>query len=481
MRQGIKMKIIIAIAVTAISLITAATVAGCSGGKQSMGESVGDKPTFTEKPEEDGREETPVMNKVVYFVVDGKTVETVKCASLESIRYPKAPEKQGYTVKWSEKAEEIAEGKYRITAEYIAKEYKMIFDINGERYEKIYTIEMGELTAPEVDLPIGYEAEWGELRFEYEEREYVGTVIAKKYTVRYTVDGETVGIRTVNINTYKGGHPAVPEKRGYDGEWEEYELPRENTEEIEVKAKYTAKEYTAKYEVDGKVICELKRTIEDGIAEPAIPEREHYEGKWTVYEKIGEYVTLRPEYKAKEYKLTYTVDGEKVAERKYTVEQSKGEISEPEVPIKEGYEGKWEEYELSEGGDREIRAEYKEANYEGEYEFEKNEDGTWGIAEYKKTGERVAKVPAKYKGKAVTKINNAAFRYKDELEEIELPESVSEIERAAVIGCKQLKVIRVRNKECKIHELAIHNSGEAKIEYVTQPQTTIIYNLKRKT
>ena len=136
---------------------------------------------------------------------------------------------------------------------------------------------------------------------------------------------------------------------------------------------------------------------------------------------------------------------------------------------------------MSDGGDREIRAEYKEANYEGEYEFEKNEDGTWGIAEYKKTGERVAKVPATYKGKAVTKINNAAFRYKDELEEIELPESVSEIERAAVIGCKQLKVIRVRNKECKIHELAIHNSGEAKIEYVTQPQTTIIYNLKRKT
>ena len=462
MKKAVALAVIIIIATAAIAIVS-----GC--GKQASTDAA-TTPAFGVKPEEtEGENNTtprPLSN-VVYFVCEGKTLEIVKCADMENIKYPSAPEKRGYTVKWSEEAEKLAEGKYKITAEYTAVNYELTFSIDGKKYKISYNVEMGEIRAPEIEMPLGYEAEWGELEFDYADREYEGEMKLKKYKVKYESEGRTVKEMTVDIINYKELIPAVPEKEGYTGKWEDVELPADNREKVIIKAEYTAKEYTATFKADGEAVAKVKFTVEGEIQEPKVPERKHYNGKWGEYEIRAEDIEIEAEYKAKEYTLTYTADGEKVGERKYTVESNKSEISEPEVPKKAGYRGKWEEYEISDGGDREIKAEYEKEDSGSEsgnkYEYELNTDGTWSIVRYNGSEEKEVEIPKEYGGRAVTKVNNAAFSYKEEIEVVIVPENVKEIERAAFIGCRNIKRIEVRNNDCKVHALAIHDCGGAEI------------------
>ena len=107
------------------------------------------------------------------------------------------------------------------------------------------------------------------------------------------------------IVTYADGEnkedftPAVPNKKYYDGVWEDFE-PENNQTQI-VNAKYTAIKYTVTFKADGKTIDKQTYTVENkSITEPKVPEKEGYTGKWkdynlnggdrtviAVYEKIG--------------------------------------------------------------------------------------------------------------------------------------------------------------------------------------------------
>lgn len=134
-------------------------------------------------------------------------------------------------------------------------------------------------------------------------------------TVTYTVAKETEvalykitfrsGVADDIIVAYADGEnkadftPAVPNKKYYEGVWEDFE-PENNQTQI-VNAKYTAIKYTVTFKADGKTVDKQTYTVENkNVTEPKVPEKEGYTGKWkdynlnggdrtviAVYEKIG--------------------------------------------------------------------------------------------------------------------------------------------------------------------------------------------------
>ena len=169
--------------------------------------------------------------------------------------------------------------------------------------------------------------------------------------VTFVADGETV-----RVIVYKNGaesiiEPAVPEKAGYTGAWEAYEL----NGNITVNAVYTAIEYTATYMADGEVVATVAYTVENAPEAPEVPAKDFYTGAWEEVEMVGD-ITINAVYTAIEYTVTFMADGEVVATVPYTVEST--EITVPEVPAKEGYGATWENFALA-GGDLTVNAVYK--------------------------------------------------------------------------------------------------------------------------
>ena len=138
------------------------------------------------------------------------------------------------------------------------------------------------------------------------------------------------------------------------------------------------KEYTATFTADGKTLGTAKFTIDtESIKdkEPAIPEKEGYNGAWAAYTLGKEDITVEAVYTAVEYKAVFTDDtGKTVAEVPYTTETES--ITAPAVPQKTGYIGEWEEYTLKLGGIT-VKAVYTEVPTEG------FEEGAETDSEYK--------------------------------------------------------------------------------------------------
>lgn len=65
---------------------------------------------------------------------------------------------------------------------------------------------------------------------------------------------------------------------------------------------------------------------------------------------------VNAKYTAIAYTVTFKADGKTVDTQTYTVENKN--ITEPKVPEKEGYTGKWKDYNLN-GGDRTVIAVYE--------------------------------------------------------------------------------------------------------------------------
>ena len=121
-------------------------------------------------------------------------------------------------------------------------------------------------------------------------------------TVTYTVAKETEvtlykitfrsGVAEDIIVTYTDGEdkadftPGVPKKKYYEGAWEDFD-PENNQTQI-VNAKYTAITYTVTFKSDGKTVDRQTYTVENkNITEPKVPEKTGYTGKWKEYDLNG--------------------------------------------------------------------------------------------------------------------------------------------------------------------------------------------------
>ena len=124
----------------------------------------------------------------------------------------------------------------------------------------------------------------------------------------------------------------------------------------------TAK-YTVTYMVDGETVATREYTEDNtGFPVPIVPEKKGYSGRWEYVELDGGNKTVNAIYTVVAYTVTFKAGGATLALYPYTVEDY-ADVVAPEVPKKAHYIGEWSEYDLSEGGNQTVYAVYKAIPY----------------------------------------------------------------------------------------------------------------------
>lgn len=109
-------------------------------------------------------------------------------------------------------------------------------------------------------------------------------VVMYAAVLSYEIDGEEVGRSIQFAENPVKQTLNIPEKEGYTSKWSEIDM-----ENFKVYAIYTPKEYEAVFKADGNIVESVLYTVETAkIKEPEVPEKAGYTGKWETYElKIG--------------------------------------------------------------------------------------------------------------------------------------------------------------------------------------------------
>lgn len=286
--------------------------------------------------------------------------------NMSEIVFPEIPDDlkmDHYTVDWNKTAADVTLGGCDVNPVWTAIEYKVTFVADGKTVAEIpYTVETESIEAPAVPVKEGYGGKWATYTLDGGNKTVEAIYTLGEYTVTFMAGGVEVGKDTYTITDKTVTEPAVPAKEHYEnGRWESYTL---TTGDITVNAVYDAIEYTVTFKADGVQVGEvLTYTVENTtITEPEVPAKEHYEnGAWESYELNGGNVTVNATYTAIEYTVTFLNEAsETVGTATYTLENTA--ISEPAVPEKTGYTGKWADYALS-GGDVSVRPEYTANTY----------------------------------------------------------------------------------------------------------------------
>ena len=193
-----------------------------------------------------------------------------------TVAAPTAPEKVGYTflgwyngdVEYDFSAEVVAN--ITLTAKWEAIEYSVVFKADGVQVGETltYTVENKNITAPAVPAKDGYTGAWEAYELTIGDVEVNAVYSVITYNVVFMADGVQVGdTLTYTVENKAVTAPAVPEKEGYNGAWEAYELTIGN---VTVNAVYTIKTYTVTLSVNG---VEKTVSVNHGDA-VALPELE---------------------------------------------------------------------------------------------------------------------------------------------------------------------------------------------------------------
>lgn len=263
------------------------------------------------------------------------------------------------------------------------------------------------------------------------------------YNVSFVADGVIVDTRTYTLNDPSVSEPDVPDKNGYAGSWETYKL---TGGDITVNAVYTPIVYPVRFYDGETLLYETTYTVENtDISVPDIPNKIGTTGRWSEFTLTGGEVNVYVIYEYVKYTVTFIADGIIVGECVYDVNSP--EITPPQVPVKDGYSGVWEEYELNYTNTT-VNAVYTpnpiktpETVFTDEqglcYELI---DGVYTVTGY--TGNATCiEIPEQAFGVPVAIIGDNAFESNCTFSEIKLNDNITGIGDYAFYGCTGLQRI----------------------------------------
>ncbi len=199
--------------------------------------------------------------------------------------------------------------------------------------------------------------------------------VPKTHTVTWNVDG-TKEIKEIKYGE-KIVQPDEPEKTGYNFEgWTPDVAEFMPDDDIEYVAVFSKNVYFADFTVNGKTVASVPYSLGDIIKEPDVPEKVGYSGEWEDYElKIGG-ITVNAKYVPEVYMAKFVADDKVIDELPYTVETDY--IEEPSIPEKDGYTARWSGYTFHAGGIT-VNAVYTALTHEHTFdtEYSKNEYSHW--------------------------------------------------------------------------------------------------------
>ena len=208
------------------------------------------------------------------------------------------------------------------------------------------------------------------------------------YTATFMVGGNII-IEEVRFDAddIYVDEPDVPQRTGYTGEWEDYEIKAEN---LMINAVYTPITYNITYENTLGAVNTNPATynIETAITLSDITSPGYtFEGWFAGEEKVesielGSYgdITLTAKWAVNTYTATFVNSDGTVGTVDFDIEDTA--LSEPAVPQRTGYTGAWEAYEIK-AEDLTINAVYTPITYNITYENTKgaanNNPATYNI------------------------------------------------------------------------------------------------------
>ncbi len=262
---------------------------------------------------------TPIVYTVTWKI-DGEqgTYKQTQATFGEAIATPEAPiEKEGYTFEWSGIPETMpADENLVITGYYVANSYTVTWTVNGVAFTTT-TVSFGDaIIAPDYTAEAGYDFAWDEIPATMPANDITinGTTTAKTYTVTWNVNGEKVGETTVKFGDAIADYAFdAPEGYEFSGWTDKPEtMP---ASDITVNGTTTAKNYTVTWNVNGEKVGETTVKFGDAIAdyEYAAPAGYNFSG-WTDKPETmpASNITVNGTTTAKTYTVTWKVDGEVV-------------------------------------------------------------------------------------------------------------------------------------------------------------------------
>lgn len=287
---------------------------------------------------------TPIVYTLTFVGAEGVESLTFTVETLTGLQLPEIPSRFGYTARWDKSVSELTLEDATLTAIYTPVEYKITFVGAEDVADIFFTVEtLEEVRLPSLPVREGYTAKWDKKLSEIGLENTTITAIYQPivYTVTFA---NTQGIEplTFTVETLsKLKFPNVPEKIGYTGEWNK--LPSEIAlEDTVVTAVYSVIEYVLTF-VGLEEDVTLTFTIEtmDKIVFPEIPKRDGYTGAWDIApDKVPMTdTTVRLRYTAIEYKITF-LSFEKESRIIFTIE-TLPYLTFPTVPERAGYTATW--------------------------------------------------------------------------------------------------------------------------------------------
>ncbi|MCQ2463238.1 MAG: InlB B-repeat-containing protein, partial [Clostridia bacterium] len=205
------------------------------------------------------------------------------------------------------------------------------------------------------------------------------TCVPGDYTVTWNVNGKKT-TDTVKFGA-PITVPEDPEIDGYTFiGWTPAVAEAMPGEDVEYTAEFAADSYIAEFTADSKTVAKVPYTMGDkAIKEPAVPEKVGYTGKWEEYTLTAGGISVEAVYTPIEYSARFIANGELVDTVAYTMETLS--LDEPDVPEKAGYTGVWSDYTLTVGGIT-VKAVYTPAVHEHTFaaKYSYNETAHWYAA-----------------------------------------------------------------------------------------------------
>lgn len=291
---------------------------------------------------------TAVYTPITYTLTFAGVVQiepiTFTVETMDKLALPEIPKKKGYTSKWDKTLSDLGLADTTITAIYTPIVYTLTFVAEKEVESVSFTVEtLSTLLLPQVPEKAGYEGEWEVEKEELllEDRTITAVYTALQYTITF-VGVEGVGSIAFNVeNLPYLSFPEVPAKAGYTGHWDR--LPSEiKAENTVVTAIYTPITYTITFiGLEKDTFMTFTVETKDGLVFPIIPGRVGYLAVWDKQpnELLLENTTVSVVYTPIVYTLTLL--GVEMEPITFTVE-TMNEVSLPTLPKREGYTAKWD-------------------------------------------------------------------------------------------------------------------------------------------
>ena len=237
---------------------------------------------------------TVLLEKITYaavYVNEGAQWAVIPYTA-ESLPAARLPSKDGYGVSWSASEPEI--GGMTVFAVYEPIDYVAVFIANGVTVAEItYNAETKSVRAPAVPERNGYTGAWQDYELRIGGITVNAVYTPNTYTVTFVADGKTVDAVSYVYGAQSVSEPSVPEKAGYAARWQSYTLSYNN---LTVNALYTPIVYTATFVVNGAISIKVPFTVENPPTPPQIPPRSGYIAKWSDYTVTASDFTVTAKY-----------------------------------------------------------------------------------------------------------------------------------------------------------------------------------------